>query len=94
MPTIQKEEIIDKKEFAAAALNKLDETIVIYMAAFSLGSNVHPSRQVQITLLDVKEVTIPSKYTDYTNVFSPNSTAELLEHTGINNYPIDLINNK
>lgn len=94
LPTIQKGEIIDKKEFAAAALNKLDETIVVYMATFSLDSNVHPSQQVQITLLDVKEVTIPSKYTDYTNVFSPNSTAELLEYTAINNYPINLIDNK
>ena len=44
--------------------------------------------------MDVKEVTIPSEYANYTNVFSPNSAAEFPEHTGINNHPIDLIDDK
>ena len=35
-----------------------------------------------------------SKYTDYTNVFSPKSAAKLFEYTNINNHFIDLINNK
>lgn len=34
---------MDKKKFAAAALNKKDEIFVVYMAAFSIGSNDHPS---------------------------------------------------
>ena len=94
LPTTRKGEIIDKKEFAAAALNKEDETFVVHMAALSVGSNVHPSRQAQIALLDVKKVTISPKYTDYTNVFSPDSATELPEHTGINNHPINLIDDK
>ena len=86
--------IIDKKKFAAAALNKEDETFVVHMAAFSVGSNIHLSRKAEIPLLDVKEVTIPSKYADYTDVFSPDSVAELPEHTGINDHPINLIDDK
>ena len=90
----QKIEIIDKKEFAAAALNEEDETFVVHMAAFSVGSNVHPSWEAQIASLDVKKVTIPSEYADYTDVFSPDSAAELPKHTGINNHLIDLIDDK
>ena len=64
------------------------------MAALNMGLNVYSSWQAQITLLDVKEVIIPAKYLDYTNVFSPNSAAELPKHIGINNHSMDLINDK
>ena len=95
LATIQRVVIIDKKEFMAAALNEEDETFVVYMAAFNMvDSSVHPSQQAQISSLDVKEVIIPFEYTDYTDVFSPDSAAELLEHTDINNHPIDLIEDK
>ena len=95
LPTTQRVEIIGKKEFAAVALNKKDETFVVQMAALSMvDSSVHPSRQAQISSLDVKEVTIPSEYADYTDVFSPDSAAELPEHTGINDHLIDLIDDK
>ena len=33
-------------------------------------------------------------YLDHANVFSADSTADLLEHTGINNHPIDLVDFK
>ena len=36
-------EIIDKKKFAAAALNEKDEIFVVHMVALSMGSNIHPS---------------------------------------------------
>ena len=88
-------EIIGKKKFAAAALNEKDEIFVVHMAALNVvDSSVHPSWQNQISSLDVKEVTIPFKYADYTNVFSPDCTAELPEHTDINDYLIDLIDDK
>ena len=95
MFTIQRVETISKKEFAAATLNKEDETFVIYIPTLSMvDSSVHPSRQAQISSLDIKKVTIPSEYADYTNVFSPNSAAELLKLTGINDHPIDLTDDK
>ena len=39
-------------------------------------------------------VMIPAECSYYTDVSSPNSTAELLEHTGINNHSINLVDNK
>ena len=39
-------------------------------------------------------VMVPAKYSDHTDVSSPDSTAELPERTGINNHPIDLVDNK
>lgn len=34
---------------------------------------------------------IPFEYADFTNIFSSNLVVELLEHTGINNHPINLV---
>ena len=90
----QRIEIIDKKEFAAAALNKEDETFVVHMAALSGDSNVHASWQAQISSLNVEKVTIPSEYADYTDVFSSDSVVELPKHISINYHSIDLIDNK
>lgn len=45
-------------------------------------------------MLDIKKVSIFSKYADYTNVFSPDFAVELPEHTSINDHFIDLINDK
>ena len=66
----------------------------MHMAALSIDSNVYSSRQARIASLDVEEVTSSAEYLDYTNVFSPDSAAELPEHTGINDHPIDLIDDK
>ena len=87
-------ELFSAKEFAAVALGADNEAFVVHVASL-LGSvsearNVHPSRQAQIASLDVEEVTIPAEYSDYTDVFSPDSAVELPEHTGINDHPIDL----
>ena len=75
-------------------MNRDNNTFVVYMAALSMGSNVHPSQQAQIALLDIKEVTILTEYLDYINIFLPNSAVELLEDTGINNHFINLIDDK
>lgn len=45
-------------------------------------------------MLEVEKVTIFSKYVDYTGVFSPDFAIELLKYKSINNYLIDLIDNK
>lgn len=59
-----------------------------------MNSNIYLSWLAQIALLEVEEVFILFKYTDYTNIFSPNSMAKLSKHIGINNYSINLINDK
>lgn len=47
---------------------------------------IKPSQKALITGLEVKKVTIFMKYFDFANVFFFDSTIELLEHFGINNY--------
>lgn len=96
LPTTQKIKIIDKKKFAAMVLNEEDEIFVIYMATTGVkaASNVHPSWQAQIRLMEIEEIIIPPKYADYTDVFSPDSAVELLKQIGIKNHPINLVDNK
>ena len=95
LPRTQRVEIIGKKEFAAATPNKEDKTFVVHITALNMvDSSVHPSRQAQISSFDIKEVTISSEYADYTDIFSSDSAAKLTKHNGINNYPMNLIDNK
>lgn len=53
---------------------------------------IHPSHEAQIAWLGVEEapVAVRSEYLDLVNVFSEDSVAELLEHTGIDGRAIDL----
>lgn len=44
--------------------------------------------------MDETPTAILSKYTNFVDVFSLNLIAELLEHTGINDYTIELIDSK
>ena len=89
-------EIIDKIEFAAAALNADDKTFVVHVAALSEPITIptHPSCQAQVAALTSEKTGIPAEYSDFSNVFSSDSTAELPEHTGIHDHPIDLPDNK
>ena len=87
-------EIIDKKKFAVVVLNKEDEIFVMHIATLSMSSNIYLFWEIQIILLDIKKVTIFSKYADYINVFLLDFVLELLKHTSINNHLINLINDK
>ena len=96
LPTTRRVEIIDKKEFAAAALNADDKTFVMHIAALAepMTMPIYPSCQAQVAALTNEETGIPAEYSDFSDVFSPDSAAELLEHIGINDHPIDLLDNK
>ena len=54
---------------------------------------MHSLKKPQIAYLKVdKALTkVPSKYTDFTDVFSPKLAAKLQEHIKINNYTIELV---
>ena len=71
------------------------ETFVIYVAALSvyLGDEVHPLRKAQIAHLKANKAfsKVPSKYTDFADVFFLKLAAKLLEHTGINDHAIELV---
>ena len=81
---------MEKKEFAAAALDPEHETFVVYIA--SLSSTLLDVRP-QISSLIAKEA--PSKvlaeYADFADVFFPDLVSEVLKHTRINDHAIELV---
>lgn len=54
---------------------------------------MHSSRRVQIAHLKVDEAStkVFSKYANFADIFLPKLAIELLEHTGINDYAIKLV---
>ena len=96
MLTTQKLELIDKKEVTKAAFDKNFEAFVLYVSFLSLGSKmtIHPARKAQIALLLAKKVTIPAKYTNFSDVFSKKSAKMLPKRTKINKHAIELEEDK
>ena len=96
LPMTRRVEIIDKKEFAAAVLNADNETFMVHVAALAELTSIliYLSRQAQVAVLTSEETGIPTEYSNFSNVFSSDSAAELPEHTGINDHPIDLLDDK
>ncbi len=96
--TTRRVELIGKKEFAAAALDPEHEAFVVHIAALSIdtGDEVHPSRRAQIAHLKANKALtkIPSEYADFADVFSPKLAVELPEHTRINDYAIELMDDR
>ena len=75
----------------------LDEnfkTFVIYVAPLNLVPRIHPDREAQIASLLTKEVKIPDKYSDFTDVFSEEKILVLPERTELNEHTIDLEDSK
>ena len=97
LPTTRRVELVEKKEFAAAALNPEYETYVVHIASLSftplVALNVYPSRRPQISSLIAEEALtkVPTKYSDFADVFSPDLASKLPKHTGINNYAKELV---
>ncbi len=93
--TMRRVELIGKKEFAATAFDPKHEAFVVHVATLSvdLGDEVHLSRSAQIAHLKADEAPtkVPSKYADFVDVFSPKLATELPEHTEINDYAVELI---
>ena len=94
--TIKKMEIIDKKKSIVAALNVDDESFVVHIAALTEPTTIpiYPFRQAQVASLMSKETGISAKYSDFSNIFSSDFPAKLLKHNRINDYPINLLDNK
>ena len=59
-----------------------------------LELNVHPFRRPQVSNLIAKEALtkVSAKYLDFADIFFLDLASELLEHTGINNHAIELVN--
>ena len=96
LPTTQRVELIDKKEFAKAALDENIEAFVVHVSSLSLRlkMTIHPAQEAQIASLLAKEVTVPAEYSDFADVFSKESAEVLPKRTGINKHAIDLEDDK
>ena len=94
LPTTKRVELIDKKEFAKAALDKNFETFVIHIASLNLVPEIHPDREAQIASLLTEKVKIPDEYSDFTNVFSKEKALVLPERIELNKHAIDLEDGK
>ena len=96
--TIKRVKRVRKKEFAATAPDPGYETFVVHVASLESPSqkdDVYPSRRVYIAALVANEAptSIPTEYYDFADVFSPELTSELPEHTRINDHAIKLVDN-
>ena len=94
LPTTKRIELIDKKEFANAALNQKSETFVIHIAFLNLVSGIHLDRETQIAFWLTEEVKIPDKYSDFINIFSEEKALVLSKGTEFNEYAINLEDSK
>ena len=64
------------------------------MAFFNLTPKILPNRVAQIAFLLTKKVKIPDKYSDFANVFLEEKALVLPECIELNEYAIDLEDNK
>ena len=97
LPTTEQVQIIDPKEFIIAALDVNSETFVMHVAIWEQEKMpVYSEKQAQVgaLLFDKAPTEVPAKYSDYSDVFSAENTAELSENTGINEHAIELEEDK
>ena len=93
--TTKQVKLIEKKEFAAAALDPKHKTFVVYVAAFSIdsGDELHSLKKAQIAHLkaDKASIKVLSKYANFADIFSSKLAVKLSEHMKINNHAIELV---
>ena len=79
-----------------AILNGDNETFVVYGAALAEPKTIeiHLFCQTEVTLLMSERNGISAEYLNFSNVFSSDFAAELLEHIKINDHSINLLDNK
>ena len=99
LPTIKRVELINKKEFAKAALDAKSETFIMHIAALEAllaRMFIHPLREAQIAVLNQKKAPtkVSGKYSDFSDVFSVKEALILLEQTKLSKHAIELKDNK
>ena len=93
LPTTERVQIIDKKDFVIAALDADSKTFVMHVAFRERERMpVHSERQAQVRALLFNKalIEVPAEYSDYSDVFSAEHAAELPENTGMNKHAIEL----
>ena len=107
LPTTKQLELIDKKEFAKAALDAESETFMMHVSALEAplsGMTIHLSRAAQIIgsdsmpLAALKQNEAPTKvsikYSDFADVFLEKKALVLPEQTDFNEHAIELESGK
>ena len=62
-------ELIDKKKFTKATLDKNVEVFVVHVAFLISKMLIHLAQEAQIALLIAKKITVTAEYTDFADVF-------------------------
>ena len=89
LPTTKRVELIDKKDFAKAELDKASKTFVMHVTALETllaMIAIYSSWKAQISALiqDKAPTKVPPKYIHYAEIFSFDLAMELPKNTGIN----------
>ena len=79
-----------------AVLNTDDETFLVHVTgpAEPITMLIHPSCQTKVAVLMSKETEIPAGYSNFFDVFSLDFATKLPEHIRINDYLINLLDDK
>ena len=97
LPTTQRVGLINKRKFATVAQDKNTKTLLIYVTTLLASSMlVYLFCQAQIGLLLVDKVftEVPTKYSNYIDVFLFDLVIELSKNTSINKHVIKLVEDK
>ena len=103
LPTTKRVKLIDKKEFAKAALDVESETFVVHVSALkaplsqmtiysSRAAQIIGSNPVQVAALKQNKAPtkVPTKYSDFADIFSEEKALVLPERTDLNEHAIEL----
>ena len=88
--TTRQVKIIDWKEFAKAALDENVKAFVVYISSLGSKISIYPAKEAQLTLLLTKKVPVPTKYSDFVDVFLEKSANISSERTGAKKHAIEL----
>ena len=89
--TIKRVEIFDKKEFTKTALDENVKAFVVHVISFSFNlMPIYLIKKNQIVLLVIKKMQIPSKYSDFLDIFLEENTLILLKAINLNQHVIKL----
>ena len=90
LSTTRQVEIIDRKKFAKTALDENVKVFVVHVSSLGSKMTIHLARKAQLALLLAEEVTVPTKYSDFADVFLEKSANVLPERTKANKHAIKL----
>ena len=71
-------------------MNENVKVFIVYVSFLGLKMTIFSTRKAQLALLFAEKVTVPSKYSDFDDMFSEESANVLPEQTGVNKHAIEL----